>query len=146
MLGRNVPPHSQSSTILKSLFRHKSWANAELFTLLVSLPLENAQQLEACLRTLNHAYIVDRIFRAHLSGVPCPYETTNSAEAPGLDWLRSEVRETDAWYESYVQGAVPAVLSEAVNFTFTSGNPGRMSPEARQASTTNACMARHDFR
>ena len=124
-----MPPRSLSSTALKSLFHHKSWANAQLFELLASLPPGNSQQLDVCLRTLNHVYIVDRIFRGHLSGGPRPYDTTNTAETPSLDWLKCEVRETDAWYESYVQGAVPGVLSETVDFTFTSGNPGRMSRE-----------------
>ena len=128
-LGGNVAPHSLSSVALKSLFCHKSWANAELFTLLASLPSEHSQQLDACLRTLNHAHIVDRIFRAHLAGEPRPYDATNAVEPPGLDWLRRAVVETDGWYENYVDGADQRMLSVVVNFAFTDGNPGRMSRE-----------------
>ena len=50
-----------SIATLKSLFGYKSWANSELFARLAALPAEHAEQLQTCIRTLNHIYVVDRI-------------------------------------------------------------------------------------
>jgi uncharacterized damage-inducible protein DinB len=118
-----------SLIVLQSLFRHKAWANAELFALLGSLPTQRAEELTACLRTLNHVYVVDRIFRAHLCAQPRPYDATNTADTPSLDELGSAVSEIDRWYLGYVADINIDTLSESVAFTFTSGDRGRMSRE-----------------
>jgi uncharacterized damage-inducible protein DinB len=118
-----------STETLKSLFGYKSWANAELFSLLATLPPAHSEQLHTCIRTLNHIYVVDRIFRAHLSGEPRPFDTTNTKATPLLDQLRTDVEATDAWYGDYVSGLTPAALSEVLDFTFTDGDNGRMSRE-----------------
>jgi len=114
---------------LKSLFAYKAWANRELFTLLASLPPEQADQLHACVRTLNHIYVVDRIFRAHLSGESRPFDATNTKETPSLQQLRADVDATDAWYVNYVSALAPSESSEILDFTFTDGDRGRMSKE-----------------
>jgi uncharacterized damage-inducible protein DinB len=118
-----------SVSILKSLFGHKSWANAELFDLLATLPAEHSEQLPTCIRTLNHIYVVDRIFRAHLSGESRPFDATNTTATPSLGQLRSDVETTDAWYLKYVAALAAPALSEILDFTFTDGDRGRMSRE-----------------
>ena len=118
-----------SVATLKSLFGYKSWANTELFALLATLPSERAEQLQTCIRTLNHIYVVDRIFRAHLSGSPRPFDATNTKAIPSLSQLRSDVEVTDAWYLNYVSGLVSPALTEVLDFTFTDGDRGRMSRE-----------------
>lgn len=114
---------------LKSLFGYKSWADSELFSLLATLPPEHSEQLHACIRTLNHIHVVDRIFRAHLSGEPRPFDATNTKAAASLEQLRSDVEATDAWYGSYVFSLTTPALSEVLAFTFTDGDRGRMSRE-----------------
>ena len=116
-----------STETLKSLFGYKSWANSELFSLLATLPPERSEQLQACTRTLNHIYVVDRIFRAHLSGEPRPFDATNTKATPSLEQLRTDVETTDAWYQNYVSNLTDTALSELVAFTFTDGDRGRMS-------------------
>jgi len=118
-----------SLTTLQSLFAYKAWANSELFTLLATLPPEREEQLNTCIRTLNHIYVVDRIFRSHLSGAPCPFNATNMADTPSLNQLQREVRETDAWYVSYVAGITASALVETLTFKFTDGDSGRMTRE-----------------
>jgi uncharacterized damage-inducible protein DinB len=118
-----------TTSILNSLFGYKAWANSELFALLATLPSENSEQLHACIRTLNHIHVVDRIFRAHLAGEPRPFDATNTRETPSLSQLRSDVAATDAWYVSHVARLSQASLSEVIDFTFTDGDPGRMSRE-----------------
>ena len=115
-----------STTVLKSLFGYKAWANEELFTALAMLP---AEQVRVGLRTLNHIYVVDRLFRAHLAGEPLPFDGTNTSETPLLADLHREVRATDAWYQQYVAGVSDATLAEVIDFSFTDGDKGRMSRE-----------------
>jgi uncharacterized damage-inducible protein DinB len=111
------------------MFRHKSWANAQLFGVLSSLPPEQNESREAGPRTLDHCYVVDRIFRAHLCGEPRPFDATKSQQPPDLESLQCSVAETDAWYEGFVAGGESVGLSDVIEFTFTSGNPGRMTRE-----------------
>ena len=118
-----------STTTLKSLFGYKAWADAELFAQLAKLPEQHAEQLHSCIRTLNHIYVVDRLFRARLAGEPGPFEATNTKATPSLEQLRSDVAATDAWYQTYVSGVSSEQLSSVVEFTFTDGDAGRMSRE-----------------
>lgn len=118
-----------STATLCSLFGYKTWANRELFALLAELPAEHADPLHTCIRTLNHIYVVDRIFRAHLSGEARPFDATNTKSTPALAQLQSDVAATDAWYEQYVGGVAPSSLAEVIDFQFTDGDGGRMSRE-----------------
>lgn len=118
-----------SPTTLQTLFGHKAWANRELFALLATLPPQHGEALHSCLRTLNHIYVVDRIFRAHLGGEPRPFDATNTLATPSLAQLQADVAATDAWYQQHVAGASGASLAQVINFTFTDGDSGRMSRE-----------------
>jgi uncharacterized damage-inducible protein DinB len=118
-----------SITALKSLFGYKAWANAELFALLAGLPEPHGDEVHTCIRTLNHIYVVDRLFRARLGGEPSAFEATNTQATPSLRQLREDVESTDAWYQHYVAGVSEAALSTVVDFTFTDGDAGRMSTE-----------------
>jgi uncharacterized damage-inducible protein DinB len=117
------------STTLISLFGHKAWANRELFALLGTLPAEHAEPLTTCIRTLNHIYVVDRLFRARLAGEPAPFEATNTKATPTLGQLRDDVAATDAWYQAYVASLADEKASEVLDFTFADGDAGRMSRE-----------------
>jgi uncharacterized damage-inducible protein DinB len=118
-----------STRTLISLFGHKAWANSELFALLSALPDKHAEELNTCIRTLNHIYVVDRLFRARLSGEPSPFEATNTKATPLLGQLREEVSSTDAWYQKYAASLTESEASEVLSFTFTDGDQGRMSRE-----------------
>jgi uncharacterized damage-inducible protein DinB len=118
-----------STSTLISLFGYKAWANSELFALLATVPAERAAELKACIRTLNHIYVVDRLFRAHLSGEPMPFDATNTTATPALRGLQEDVEVTDAWYQKYVSSITAAEVAEILHFTFTDGDSGRMSRE-----------------
>jgi uncharacterized damage-inducible protein DinB len=118
-----------TTTTIQSLFGYKAWANSELFTLLATVPAEHADALHTCIRTLNHIYVVDRIFRAHLSAEPRPFDATNTKETPSLAQLQSDVQATDAWYLDYVRSLTASAINERVNFDFTDGDRGSMSRE-----------------
>lgn len=119
---------------LQSLFAQKAWANGELFNLLATLSgdahgaaLHTATH--TAIRTLNHIYVVDRIFQAHLQGQAHGYTATNTEATPTLDALHFDVAELDAWFVQYVATASDALLAEKIKFRFTDGDVGTMSRE-----------------
>ena len=119
-----------SQKILASLFAQKSWANRELFDVVASVTsTEHAASLHTAIRTLNHIYVVDRIFRAHLAGGTHPYTATNTPETPELGELHFTVTETDLWFENYVSNIGAPALAESLAFQFTDGDSGRMTRE-----------------
>jgi len=119
-----------SQNILTSLFAQKSWANRELFDVLASVTsTEHAASMHTAIRTLNHIYVVDRIFRAHLLGETHPYTATNTTETPELGELHFAVAETDLWFEDYVSTVDAPALAQSLAFQFTDGDAGRMTRE-----------------
>jgi uncharacterized damage-inducible protein DinB len=122
-------PHEPTST-LQSLFRYKSWANDELFTLLSTVnAAAHPAVLHSAIRVLNHAHVVDGIFKGHLLGVPHDYSATNTQDTPTLPALAAAVRDVDAWYIDYVGSLGTAPLREQVRFRFTDGDAGLMTRE-----------------
>jgi uncharacterized damage-inducible protein DinB len=116
--------------ILFTLFAQKSWTNRELFDAVASVTDEDhAAARETATRTLNHIYIVDQIFRAHLTGERHGYTATNTPETPDLGELHFAVAETDGWFEKYVATVSDATLAEKISFQFTDGDSGTMTRE-----------------
>lgn len=116
--------------LLLSLFKYKAWANAGLFAELGKLdPAGQQAERQAAIRVMNHTYVVDRIFAAHLCGEQHGYAGTNTAETPELDALGAAVAASDRWYLEYIEKAPPESLREDLRFTFTDGAAGRMSRE-----------------
>jgi uncharacterized damage-inducible protein DinB len=119
-----------AQTLLRSLFMYKAWANEELFAEFAKVdPEVQPSERNAVIRLLNHVYVVDRIFAAHLSGERHNYIATNTPETPALEDLRSAVAASDSWYVEYVGKMSPQSLQEEVKFTFVDGALGCMSRE-----------------
>jgi uncharacterized damage-inducible protein DinB len=77
------------STALQTLFAYKAWANDELFAALESInAAAHPSAVHAAIRILNHAHVVDCIFKGHLSGMPHGYQATNTQETPALPTRR----------------------------------------------------------
>lgn len=117
-----------AEALLNRLVQYKAVANGDLLDALAELDGETPAY-QAALRVLNHAHIVDRIFRAHLQRTGHAYEKSWSAETPPLARLSADMRETDRWYVDYVAPLSPEELEAVIGFTFTDGAPGRMSRE-----------------
>jgi uncharacterized damage-inducible protein DinB len=119
-----------TSTLLQSLFRHKAWANEELFAELAKVdPVKHATERHTAIRLLNHLHVVDQIFAAHLRGEAHGHTATNTSETPTLEALRDAVAKCDRWYIEHSAALTPEALSEPLVFVFTDGQPGRMSRE-----------------
>jgi uncharacterized damage-inducible protein DinB len=119
-----------ASALLQSLFKYKAWANEEL---LAELEKSDAAAIETerhiAIRVLNHVYVVDQIFAAHLSGKPHAYTRTTTTETPTIAELHRAVGALDQWYVEYVAALPPELLSERLRFSFTDGKKGCMSRE-----------------
>ena len=117
-------------TLLQSLFRQKAAINEEFFTVIGNVDAEaRADERHALIRLMNHIYVVDRIFAGHLRGEPHGYAATNTPETPTLDALREAVLASDRGYLELVDGLTPPQLAQAIDFTFTDGQHGRMTRE-----------------
>lgn len=113
---------------LQRLFRFKAWADDKLLTALTELD-DKPSVTGLAIKALNHSYVVDRIFDAHLKGKPHPYASTNPDDLPTLEDLSTQMRASDQTYLDYVSTLGRDKLSEQIDFTFTDGAPGRMSRE-----------------
>jgi uncharacterized damage-inducible protein DinB len=117
-------------SLLPTLFSQKTWTNNELYNQLATVAApEHASAVHTAIRTLNHIYVVDRIFQAHLLGKTHGYCATNTDETPELGELQFAVAELDAWYEHYSAAITPSQLQESISFQFTDGDAGRMTRE-----------------
>ena len=119
-----------TSTLFASLFKYKAKADEDLFAAVAALDASGKQEaLHAAIRVLNHVYVVDRIFRAHLTGEAHGFTATNTTETPTLAALRDLVQESDGWYVNYTRKLGPAEIGQQIDFLFTDGKQGRMSRE-----------------
>ena len=118
-----------TAKLLTSLFRYKAWANQGLIDALETIPADADRRARAVIvLTLDHASIVDQIFKARIAGEPTPFGAVVSARPPALDDLRRTMAATDAWYVDYVGRASPVELDEVVEFTYVDdGAAGRMT-------------------
>ena len=112
-----------------SLFQYKAWANRGLFAALRAAPEgQNPTERLRITLILDHVAVVDRIFKARLSGEQPPFEGVVSPVTPSLDGLWRDVEETDRWYVNYTGAVSEAELAEAIDFTYLSdGEPGHMT-------------------
>ncbi|MBW8813291.1 MAG: DinB family protein [Caulobacterales bacterium] len=87
----------------------------------------SAQEASIMVRILDHIHVVDRIFRHHLQGSTHGFQAARSDVLPELRPLIESLQETDDWYASYVRSLSAKEVAQAVDFTFTSGKPARMT-------------------
>lgn len=117
---------------IKDLARYKQWADDLLLGALSRLP---ESELTAprpilfgnLLRTLNHVYAMDHVWRSHLEGRAHGLTTRNPAECPAFEELDYMQREMDAWYVRHFDALAASALDEVIEFTFIGGGAGAMS-------------------
>lgn len=116
----------------RMLARYNEWANRTIFDAVAALPPGEAEKPRSTLfrnmvHTLNHNYVIDRIFQAHLEGRQHGYGARNTPEPPPLEDLRRAQQEVDAWYVSWAQAIAEPKLDEVVRFEFVGGGEGAMT-------------------
>jgi uncharacterized damage-inducible protein DinB len=107
---------------LVSAFRYKAWANEDLLALMRTVDeAKHKDERHNCIRLLNHIYVVDRIFAAHLTRSKHEYTATNTKDTPTLSELATAVARSDRWYIDFVSSLDSEMLDESVEFVFTDG-------------------------
>ncbi|MBD2101625.1 DinB family protein [Leptolyngbya sp. FACHB-261] len=120
------------SQTVKRLTGYKAWANEITFSAVKSLPegeatKERKTRYKNIIYTLNHVFVIDCIFKAHLENQPHTYTTRNTETYPLLEELWQAVQIIDQWYLDYAHSISEEELTEVVNFRFVDGGKGTMS-------------------
>lgn len=116
----------------RMLARYSAWANRLIFDAVAGLPAGEATKPRRSLfknmvHMLNHNYVIDRIFQAHLEGREHGYTARNTPDHPPLEELRRAQQEIDAWYIGKYDAMRDAELNGVVRFTFVGGGEGAMT-------------------
>ena len=116
----------------RMLARYNAWANRLIYDAVAALPPGEAVKERATLfrnmvHTLNHNYVIDRIWQAHLEGRAHGYEARNTRDHPPLPGLWKAQQEIDAWYIAWSDRLTDPALDEKVTFTLIGGNAGVMT-------------------
>ncbi len=114
------------------LTRYTAWADSRLFAVLANPPqgaatAKRATGFDNMVNTLNHAYVVDCIWKAHLEGKPHGFTSRNTDIQPALHELRSAQTRIDQWYVDCADGLCEKAHDETVHFHFVDGGAGAMT-------------------
>ena len=115
----------------RMLTRYNAWANQVFYDAVEALPEGEAVKVRPTLfknivHTLNHNYVIDSIFRAHIEGREHGYGARNTQDHPPLAELRAAQATFDAWFVTWGDTLGAAALEEEISFTFVGGGDGRM--------------------
>jgi len=116
----------------RMLTRYNAWSNKVMFDSVAALPPGEAVKPRTSLfrnmvHTLNHNYVIDRIWQAHLEGREHGYDARNTKDHPPLEALSRLQKEVDDWYVRWADGLNDAQCDEIVRFMLIGGNSGEMT-------------------
>lgn len=117
---------------LRTLTRYKAWADDCLYESLAgvsnaALVAERKTRLGSILRTLNHAYAMDLVWKAHLEGVPHGFSTRRPEILSEFSSLRAAQAHVDEWYVAYAAELNTEAMDASVDFEFIGGGRGVMT-------------------
>jgi len=114
------------------LTRYKRWADELIFQAVQALPpgeltKERPTLFKTILNTLNHIYVVDLVWQAHLAGRKHGISALNAVLHADIDDLWRAQQAVDDWYVAVSDSLTDTALSERVEFEFVDGKKGTMS-------------------
>jgi uncharacterized damage-inducible protein DinB len=114
------------------LARYNAWANQLIFDAVAALPAGEALKPRTTLfknmvHTLNHNYVIDLIWQAHLEGREHGFSARNTAAPPPLEDLWRMQQQVDRWYVDWSERQSAASLAQELSFTLIGGNRGAMT-------------------
>ena len=120
-----------SNETTRMLARYNAWTNKLIFDAVAALPPGEATKerptlFKTMVNTLNHVYVSDLIWRAHLEGREHGIPALDTILHPDLADLWREQQKIDAWYISWADALTETAAEEAVSFTLIGGNEGAM--------------------
>jgi uncharacterized damage-inducible protein DinB len=115
----------------RMLARYKSWAATTLFEGVAALPPGEAEKerktlFKTIIGTLNHTYVVDLIWQAHLEGRKHGFAARNVVVHPQLAALWAAQQKVNDWIVDWAAGQSETSLAEAMPFTFVNGTEAVM--------------------
>lgn len=124
------------------LTHYKRWADRLFFDSLATLPPEELTRerpgpVSSIIDTLNHMYVVDRIWQAHLQGREHGFRSRQEVPYPVLAQLWQAQQEVNEWFVAWSAQQTEASLAATIDFSFVSGNPGSMSAGAMLLHVVN---------
>ena len=116
----------------RMLTRYNAWANQLIFYAVAALPAGEATRERKSLfknmvHTLNHNYVIDLIWQAHLEGRDHGFTARNTPGHPPLEDLWRKQQAIDDWYVAWSDGMSDKALAQSVHFTLIGGNRGVMT-------------------
>jgi uncharacterized damage-inducible protein DinB len=115
----------------RMLAHYKAWADKVMFDGVAALPpgeagKERKTLFKTMMGTLNHIYVVDLIWQAHLEGRDHGFKARNVVVHPDLSTLRAAQEKVNDWIIDWAKAQTDATLDEEVRFTFVNGNKATM--------------------
>lgn len=113
------------------LAQYKAWADKVMFERVAALPpgeteRERKTLFKSIIGTLNHIYVVDLIWQAHLEGRKHGFEARNIVVHPQLAALWAAQQQLNDWLIDWAKAQRQESLAEAVSFTFVNGTKAAM--------------------
>jgi uncharacterized damage-inducible protein DinB len=116
----------------RTIARYRMWADRLTFDAVAALPPGEATKerptlFKTMVGTLNHNYVIDLIWQAHLEGREHGFTARNVVLHPELSDLWQAQQAVNRWYIDWSERQSQASLDEIVNFTFIGGEKSSMS-------------------
>lgn len=113
------------------LAQYKAWADKAMFEGVAALSRGEAEKerktpFKTIIGTLNHIYVVDRIWQAHLEGREHGFKARNISVHPELATLWASQQKLNDWIIDWAKGQSGTSLAEVVPFTFVNGAKATM--------------------
>jgi len=113
---------------VKMLAQYRAWADKVMFDGVATLPPGEADKerktlFKTIIGTLNHNYVVDLIWQAHLEGRAHGFKARNILLHPELPVLWAAQQKINNWFIDWAAAQSEASLNEEVTFTFVNGTP-----------------------
>ena len=116
----------------RMLSRYNQWADQLLFDAVAALPQDEPTKerptlFKTMVRTLNHNYLIDVMWQAHLEGRDHGYTRRDVVLHPELADLWTAQQKMHGWFIDWSDKQTETTLAEDVAFTLTGGNKGVMT-------------------
>jgi uncharacterized damage-inducible protein DinB len=116
----------------RTLAKYRMWADRLTFDAVAALPPGEATKerptlFKTMVGTLNHNYVIDLVWQAHLEGRNHGFAARNLVLHAELGELWQAQQAVNQWYIDWTNRQSHASLDEVVNFTFIGGEKGSMS-------------------
>ena len=116
---------------IQMLTRYNAWANKTIFEATAALPAGEADKERPTIfrnmtNTLNHIYVVDLIWRAHMEQRPHGVTALSTVLVPDLNELWLAQQAIDSWFITWGDALSEAAANEMVHFTLIGGKQGKM--------------------